>query len=163
MTTKLFVGLPTAFSDEERAEFVQLVKKDPQVNENSLSRLVEQAHFLTFLYIEGTLVGTNAIKNNPEYQRKLEARAGVLLSDSDYFGEVGYLHVAETKRGVGLSDVLLVSTFAAVKRKGLFATIQSTNVGSRRLFERYGFWQVGKSWPSTKMKDQVSLYIRPRR
>ncbi|PBB23275.1 MULTISPECIES: GNAT family N-acetyltransferase [unclassified Mesorhizobium] len=163
MTLQLVVRPPSAFSSIERNAFVELVKKDPQVNKASLPGLVEQAHFLAFLYIEEKLVGTHAIKNNRPYQRRLEGadRAGVKLPDSEYFAEVGYLHIAEGHRGARLGNLLALGIFAAVKGRGLFATIQSKNLPSRRLFERYGFLQVGKSWQSGQKDDQVSLYIRP--
>lgn len=163
MAVQLAVRPPNTFTKEERSAFVELVKKDPQVNKATLPGFVEKAHFLACLYLDGALVGTNAVKSNPDYQRKLETRAGVSLPDTEYFGEVGYLHIATGNRGARLGDILLLGTFAAIRGKGLFATIQSTNVPSRRLFERYGFIQVGKSWPSKEVKDQVNLYVRPSR
>ena len=163
MTMQLVVRPPNAFTKDERSAFVELVKKDPQVNKATLSDLVEDAHFLAFLYLEGTLVGTHAIKNNRPYQRTLEGldKAGVSLPDAEYFAEVGYLHVDTTHRGARRGELLALGAFAVVKGKGLFATIQSKNVASRRLFERHGFMQVGKSWQSTQKDDQVNLYVRP--
>lgn len=163
MTVELIMKLGKNATPEERAAFVELVKKDPQVNKATLTGFVARAHFLAFLYLDGELVGTHAIKDNRSYQRKLEGadRAGVSLPDAEYFGEVGYLHVAEGHRGARLSELLALGVFAAVKGKGLFATIQSKNVPSRRLFERHGFTQVGKPWQSTQKDDQVHLYIRP--
>ncbi|PAQ08134.1 GNAT family N-acetyltransferase [Mesorhizobium temperatum] len=162
MTVQLVVKPANTFKPEERSAFVELVKQDPQVNEATLPGLVDDAHFLAFLHLDGVLVGTNAIKNNPGYWGGIEEKAGVDLPPADYFAEVGYLHVAEGNRGKKLGDLLILGTFAAVKGQGLFATIQSTNIGSRRIFERHGFTQVGKSWPSTKVKDQLNLYIRPK-
>lgn len=163
MTIKLIVKAGKDATPEERTTFVGLVKQDPQVNKKTLPSFVAQAHFLAFLYLDGTLVGTHAVKDNRPYQRTLEGpdKAGVSLPDPEYFAEVGYLHVAKGHRGARFGDLLALGVFAAVKGKGLFATIQSKNVPSRRIFERYGFAQVGKPWQSSQRDDQVHLYIRP--
>lgn len=161
MTVKLKVGPGTAFTPPQREEFEKLVLLDPQVQKDGLAGRIERASFLAFLYIDGSLVGTNAIKSNRRYQRTIEANAGALLPDDEYAGEVGYLHVAKGHRGMRLGDLLVLASFAEVRGKGLFATIQSKNTGSRRLFERHGFTSVGKSWPSQQVDDQLYLYIRP--
>ena len=162
MTVELTVKPASAFSDAQRDAFKELVLRDPQVQEDGLSDRITKAHYLAFLHLEGKLVGVSAIKNNREYQRTLEGYAGVQLPDTKYFGEIGYLHIDKDCRRAHLANILLLATFAATKEKGLFATIQSTNVGSRRLFEKHGFIQVGKSWPSKEVADQVNLYVRQR-
>lgn len=165
MTVQLVVNPANAFTKEERSEFVALVKKDPQVNKKTLSGFVDTAHFLAFLRLNGALSGTCAIKNNRPYQRSLEGndKAAVSLPDADFFAEIGYLHVDKSQRGARLADILILGALATVRGKGLFATIQSKNVPSRRLFERYGFTQVGKPWASQERDDQVHLYVRPGR
>jgi GNAT superfamily N-acetyltransferase len=162
MTVQLIVRPPKSFTPEERSAFVELVKKDPQVNKNTLPKLVDDAYLLVFLYIDGILVGTNAVKNNPDYWMDLEDNSGVTLDSTEYLGEIGYMHVAEAHRGAGLGKLLELATIAAAKGKGLFCTIQSKNLPSRRLVEGFGFKQVGKSWPSKEAKgDVVNLYLRP--
>lgn len=162
MTVMLVVKPGKDFTDDERKRFEALVLKDPQVAKDGLSKRLKDAHFLAFLNIGGALAGTNALKYNPGYWRELEKKAGVSLPATDCFAEVGYLHVAERNRGKKLGDLLILATLAAVEGQGLFATIQSKNIASRRLFERYEFRQFGKSWPSTKVNDQLNLYVRPR-
>ena len=111
---------------------------DPQVKKEDLTARIEAASFLAFLHLDSDLIGTNAIKSNRTHQRTIEGHAGVLLPDAEYFGEVGYLHIAKGHRGARLGDLLVLASLAAVREKGLFATIQSMNIGSRRLFERHG-------------------------
>ncbi len=162
MTVEITIRPADEFCETQRKQFKDLVLSDQQVQSAGLSNRIDNAIYLAFLHLDGKLVGINAIKNNRPYQRSLEERAGVELPDSNYLGEVGYLHVAKDYRRAHLADVLLLATFAATKEKGLFATIQSTNIGSRRLFKKHGFVQVGKSWPSNEVKDQVNLYVRLR-
>ncbi|RWM76938.1 MAG: GNAT family N-acetyltransferase [Mesorhizobium sp.] len=165
MTVQLVVNPANAFPQEDRSAFVALVKKDPQVNKETLPGFVDGAHFLAFLRLDGALSGTCAIKNNRQYQRRLEGndKAAVSLPDADFFAEIGYLHVDKKQRGARLGDFLILGALATVRGKGLFATIQSKNIPSRRLFERYGFTQVGKPWASEQKDDQVHLYVRPGR
>ncbi|WP_416377186.1 GNAT family N-acetyltransferase [Aminobacter sp. MET-1] len=161
MTIGLTISPASAFTVEQRKAFEALVLQDPQVQREGLTGRIAEAHYLALLFLNDELVGTNAIKSNRPYQRTLEERAGVSLADAEYFGEIGYLHVDKQCRRARLADILLLGTFAVVKGQGLFATIQSMNVASRRLFERHGFTQVGNSWPSNKIKDRVNLYVRP--
>lgn len=165
MTLTIVVRPPNAFTAEDKTAFKELVGKDKQVNKETLPKLVEDAHLLAFLHIDNVLVGTHAIKNNPDYWTGLEEKAGVTLPAADYFGEVGYMHIAEAHRGAGLGKLLELATIAAAKGRGLFCTIQSKNVSSRRLVESFGFKQVGKPWPSQEAegKDVVNLYVRPGR
>ncbi|RWQ16136.1 GNAT family N-acetyltransferase [Mesorhizobium sp.] len=161
MTIELTVKPGNEFTADLRKAFEELVLLDPQVQQQGLTARIEAASYLAFLHLDGELVGTNSIKHNRKHQRTIEGHAGVLLPDAEYFGEVGYLHVAEGHRGARLGDLLVLASLAAVQGEGLFATIQSMNIGSRRLFERHGFVGVGKSWPSTKVDDQLILCIRP--
>lgn len=160
MAVQLVVKPGKDFTTDQRKKFAELVLQDPQVNKAALPGLVGKAHFLAFLFIDGKLVGTNAIKNNQPYWQTLEGKAGVSLSNADYLGEVGYLHVDKDHRGARLGNLLVLGTLAAIKKQGLFATIQAKNASSLRLFERYGFAQVGKSWESEQQDDQVNLYVR---
>lgn len=163
VSVHLIVRPGSSFTREEREAFEDLVLRAPQVEKQGLSKRIQDAHFLCLLYLNGELVGTNAIKDNRGHQRTIETQAGVSLPDAEYLGEVGYLHVAKDHRRARLGDLLVLGTLAAVKEQGLFTTIQSKNLAPRKLFERHGFIQAGKSWPSDKGTDQVNLYVRPAR
>lgn len=161
MTLKIVVAPPNTFTFEEKSAFKELVRSDKQVNKAILSKLVEDAHLLSFLYIDDLLVGTHAVKNNPSYWAALEEKTGIALPATDYFGEIGYMHIAQAHRGAGLGQLLESATIAASEGKGLFCTIQSKNLSSRRRVEGFGFKQLGKSWPSQEAMDVVNLYVRP--
>ena len=162
MKIEIFTEAGKRFSRQARIEFESLVTLDPQVSRNHLSKHIFDAHYLTMLHHESRLIGTCAIKNNPDYRRDIETRARVRLDETEYFGEVGYLHVLERHRGKGLSEKLMAATLGVAQGKALFATIRSKNVASRRTFEKFGFVSAGASWPSTKVKDDVILYIKQR-
>jgi len=147
---------------KERAAFEQLVLCDPQVSPDGLSGRIARAHVLAFLYDGSKLIGTGAIKRNPNHQAHVADDSGIPLPKAEFLGEVGYLHTAEGYRRRGHGDQVLRSLIDAGQGKELFATIQSKNEPSQRLLGRHGYVRVGKAWRSEQADDDVSLYIRPK-
>lgn len=160
MSLELFVKPARLFDTGHRRQFEKLVLSGGQVMSDGLPERVASAHYLAFLTVDGEPVGTNAVKNNRVHQRTIERDSGVELADDEYLGEVGWLYVVKAHRRIRLGDLLTSAILASAGGHGLFATIQSKNIGARLLHERHGFYQVGKSWPSSEQKDMVSLYIR---
>lgn len=160
MSLTLTVKPAKDVADYQRKSFEDLVLRDPQVQENGLSARIAAAYLLAFAYVGDRLCGVGAVKNNPGHQRTLARNAGVQLPRSKYWGEIGYLHVVDGYRELGLGRRLLEVLIEASAGKGLFATIQTKNERSRRLFEGRGFVRVGNSWPSSQVDDEVNLYIR---
>lgn len=160
MTIDLIVKPGEDATPEERAAFEELVLRDPQVNPHGLTGRIAQAHLLGFLYKDGELIGTGAIKNNPAHQEDVAEDAGVLLSSAEYLGEIGYIHTAAAHRKQGYGDRVLAALIQAANDKELFATIQSKNESSQRLLARHGYVRVGETWPSNQIDDDVNLYIR---
>ncbi|WP_372402821.1 GNAT family N-acetyltransferase [Tistrella bauzanensis] len=145
---------------EELEKFKELVLRDPQVTPNGLSGRIAQAHLLAFLYKDGELIATGAVKCNPEHQAHVAEDSGIPLPQAEYLGEIGYLHTADEHRRRGYGDRVLASLISSGKDMELFATIQLKNDPSQRLLARHGFIRTGKSWPSNQVDDDVNLYIR---
>ncbi|RWF83654.1 GNAT family N-acetyltransferase [Mesorhizobium sp.] len=162
MNIELMLKAGKDATPEERAAFKELVLRDPQVDPKGLSGRIAQAYLLAFLYKDGELIATGAIKNNSWHQEHVAEDAGVPLPSAEYLGEVGYIHTAEGHRRHGHGDRVLASLAEAAGGKELFATIQSKNKLSQRLLARNGYVRVGKSWPSNRVDDRVNLYIRPK-
>ncbi|MEQ8737719.1 MAG: hypothetical protein RID59_04035 [Hoeflea sp.] len=161
MPLELIVKSAKLFDSGQKLQFENLVLAGGQVLRDNFSQRIENAHYLAFLAIDGELAETNAVKNNRPHQRSIEEKSGVELSDDEYLGEVGWLHVVESRRRARLGDLLTSAILAVAGTQGLFATIQSENGAARRLHERHGFCQVGNSWPSTESAGMVVLYTRP--
>lgn len=160
MSLELVVKPAELFDTGNKRRFEKLVLSGGQVTTTGLLGRVVKAHYLAFLTIDGELIGTNAVKNNRTHRRSIEKNSGVELADDEYLGEVGWLYVVEAHRGGRLGDLLMSAILAVAGSGGLFATIQSKNVGARLLHERHGFYHVGKSWSSSERKDMVNLFIR---
>lgn len=160
LMTELVVKAGKDATLEEREKFKELVLRDPQVAPNGLSGRIAQAHLLAFLYKDGELVATGAVKCNPEHQAHVAEDAGIPLPQAEYLGEIGYLHTADEHRRRGYGDRVLASLVKASENMELFATIQFKNDSSQRLLARHGFIRTGKSWPSNQVDDDVNLYIR---
>ncbi len=160
LMTELVVKAGKDATLEEREKFKELVLRDPQVTPNGLSDRIEQAHLLAFLYKDGELVATGAVKCNPEHQAHVAEDAAIPLPQAEYLGEIGYLHTADDHRRRGYGDRVLASLIRTSENMELFATIQLKNDLSQRLLARHGFIRTGKSWPSNQVDDDVNLYIR---
>ncbi len=159
-TTELVVKAGKDATPEEREKFRELVLRDPQVTPNGLSGRIAKAHLLAFLYKDGELIATGAVKCNPEHQAHVAEDAGISLPQAEYLGEIGYLHTADDHRRQGYADRVLESLIKASENMGLFATIQLKNDSSQRLLARHGFILTGRSWRSIQVDDDVNLYIR---
>lgn len=159
-TTELVVKAGKDAIPEERERFRELVLRDPQVTPNGLSGRIAQAHLLAFLYKDGELIATGAVKCNPEHQAHVAEDAGISLPQAKYLGEIGYLHTADDHRRQGYGDQVMEGLIQASEGAGLFATIQLKNEPSQRFLAQHGFIRTGKSWPSNQVDDDVNLYIR---
>jgi|APThiThiocy_cv2_1041547.scaffolds.fasta_scaffold08542_6 hypothetical protein len=89
LMTKLVVKAGKDATLEEREKFKELVLRDPQVAPNGLSGRIAQAHLLAFLYKDGELVVTGAVKCNPEHQAHVAENSGISLPQAEYLGEIG--------------------------------------------------------------------------
>ncbi len=158
--TELVVKAGKDATPEERKKFRELVLRDPQVAPKGLSCRIAQAHLLAFLYKDGALLATGAVKCNPQHQAHIAKDAGIPLPQAEYLGEAGYLHTADRHRRQGYGDRVMEALIQASKDSGLFATIQRKNEPSRQFLARHGFIRTGKSWPSKQVDDDVHLYIR---
>lgn len=159
MSLLLEVKEPKCFKAELKSDFKDLVLKDPQVAANGLAKKIEKAKFLAVLTIDNSLAGVAALKQNKDYWTSIKDNSGIDITGSEYVGEIGYMHVASEYRGRVLGDLLLLACLSECGASKTFATIQSLNIASRRLFERHGFSRVGQSWLSKKNDDRVELYI----
>jgi hypothetical protein len=94
LMTRLVVKAGKDATLEEREKFKELVLRDPQVAPNGLSGRIAQAHLLAFLYKDGELVATGAVKCNPEHQAHLAEDAPPLPHNDKAMSLVGRVVIA---------------------------------------------------------------------
>lgn len=146
---------PTALAD-----FENLVREGERVDPQGLTQRIREASRLLFLReSNGQLVGVGALKHPLlSYRIKVFAKAGMTTLSDEYPVELGWVTVAKSHQGRGLSRRIIAQLVSLAGDQNLFAT---TRVDARamRYAADYGFRPAGKSYPSGRGYDLV-LYLR---
>ncbi|MER9776594.1 GNAT family N-acetyltransferase [Mesorhizobium sp. M0220] len=153
---------PNEFSDAELAAFVELVVSEGEVTRHGLLGRVKAARGLVILYDGEILVGTAAIKN-PElgYRADVFAKSKSLADDTAYAVELGYVVVASSHRGRGLSWSLVDAALPFTNGSAVFATTRSNNAAMQRILPARGFTANGSPYPSAEHPGQeIRLFLR---
>lgn len=122
---------------------------------------LKNARLLVLLREEGTdrIVGVGSLKTpDPGYRLNKFADAGIAIGGYEDALELGYVVVAEDKRGEQLSG-LVVDLIAKEVREPTFATTDSNTMKNN--LSRSGFTRVGRDWQG--QKGALSLWtLTPR-
>lgn len=154
------------FSDlhpAERASVAQLVADGGAVigSAAQIHARLGSTYILVLLREQETdrIVGAASLKNpDPAYRAKKFADAGVDLSGFEEAPELGYVVVAEDRRGQSLSSGMIVLVAEGIHQPA-FAT--TDNPVMKKNLSRAGFRQEGREWQG--QKGALSLWtISPR-
>jgi GNAT superfamily N-acetyltransferase len=96
---------------------------------------------------------------DPARRDRVPADEAVLLPD-DYDLELGWIFVAESHRGRGLSRELVEHLIAHVETARIYATTREANLPMRRTNERCGFRLEGSPYRSKLGNYSLVLYVR---
>jgi GNAT superfamily N-acetyltransferase len=150
MVTKLYHKAPAECSPQERAEFAALVRKGGEINPKGLDARISLAAQLVFLKQGADLLGIAAIKN---------PLGGYRIAQFPF--ELGWVFVEPSARGNGHSRTLVRYALAPLAHTGVFATSRSDNAPMHRTLAAFGFTAEGKTYPSTREKYALRLFVRP--
>ena len=92
------------------------------------------------------------------YRSKVFAEARATTPPDEYRVELGWVAVAESHQGRGLSRRIIGQLISLSENENLFATTRSDK-RARRFAADYGFKLAGKAYPSGRGYDLV-LYLR---
>jgi GNAT superfamily N-acetyltransferase len=151
---------PSGCSDGEIAAFCCFVRQGGEVGALGLEGRVRQAKALSFLYVDGTLVGVAALKQpDPGYRSKVFKKAGVPKDAPLPDFELGWVYVQPDRQGKGYS--LVLSSAAKTQSDGapIFATTRSDNAAMQKTLERLKFRRIGDSYPSEDGERTLLLYV----
>jgi GNAT superfamily N-acetyltransferase len=158
LTSSIFS--PSDCTAEALADFERLVLEGGAVNPQGLTQRIRNAFRLLFLRTsDGQLVGVGALKHpGPGYRNRVFANAQATAASDEYRVELGWVVVAKTHQGRGLSTRIVGDLLPFAKDENLFAT---TEVDQRvmRYASDHGFEINGKPYPSGRGYDLV-LYLR---
>jgi GNAT superfamily N-acetyltransferase len=151
---------PADCSQQALADFEKLVIEAGTVDPKGLTQRIRQASRLLFLReSNGQLVGVGALKHPlSSYRSKVFAKARATAASDEYPMELGWVAVAKSHQGRGLSRRVIGQLISLAGNENLFATTRS-DARAMRFAADHGFKPAGKPYPSGRGYDLV-LYLR---
>jgi GNAT superfamily N-acetyltransferase len=150
---------PSDCSAQALADFEKLVIKGSAVDPEGLTQRIHNASRLLFLREpDGKLVGVGALKHpRPSYRSSVFAKARANVPPDRYHVELGWVVVAKSHQGRGLSARIIGELLALVRDENVFAT---TRVDDRamRFASAHGFEPNGDFFPSGRGYN-LALYL----
>jgi GNAT superfamily N-acetyltransferase len=158
LTSSIFS--PSDCTAEALAEFEKLVIEGGAVNPQGLAQRIRNAFRLLFLRTsDAQLVGVGALKHpRPGYRDRVFANAQASAASDQYRVELGWVVVAKTHQGQGLSTRIVGELLTFAKNENVFATTRADERVMRYASD-HGFEINGKPYPSGRGYDLV-LYLR---
>ena len=151
---------PSDCSPEALADFENLVTKYGTVDPEGLTQRIRDASRLLFLReSSGQLVGVGALKHPlSSYRSKVFAKAQTTTPPDEYCVELGWVAVAKSHQGRGLSRRIIGELISLAENENLFATTRDY-ARAMRFAADYAFKPAGKPYPGGRGYDLV-LYLR---
>jgi GNAT superfamily N-acetyltransferase len=151
---------PSDCTPQMLADFENLVIEAGTVDPEGLTQRIRDASRLLFLReSDGQLVGVGALKHPLlSYRSKVFAKAGTTTVSDEYRVELGWVTVAKSHQGRGLSRRIISQLVSLAENENLFATTRADG-RAMRFAADYGFKPAGKPYPSGRGYDLV-LYLR---
>jgi predicted GNAT family N-acyltransferase len=151
---------PSDCTSQALADFENLVTKYGTVDPEGLTQRIRDASRLLYLReSNGQLVGVGALKRPQlSYRRKVFAKARATTPPDEYRVELGWVAIAKSHRGRGLSRRIIGQLISLAENENLFATTRA-DARAMRFAADYGLKTAGYPYPSGRGYDLV-LYLR---
>ena len=158
LTSSIFS--PSDCTAQALADFEKLVIEGGAIGPEGLTQRIRNAFRLLFLRTADVqLVGVGALKHpRPAYRNKVFANARATIPSDEYPVELGWVVVAKSHRGRGLSTRIIGELLTVARNENVFATARADERVMRYASD-HGFEINGKSYPSGRGYDLV-LYLR---
>ena len=153
---------PSQCSAQDLADFEKLVIEAGAVDPQGLTQRIRDASRLLFLrQTNGEIVAVGGLKHPlADYRDGVFAKAGIPTLSDEYRIELGWVAVAKSRQGLGLSRRIIAELMSLAYNQNVFATTRADE-RAIRLAADYGFEPAGKPYPSGRGYDLV-LYLRNR-
>jgi GNAT superfamily N-acetyltransferase len=151
---------PSDCAPQALADFENLVTKYGTVDPEGLTQRIRDASRLLFLReLNGQVVGAGALKRPQlSYRSKVFAKARATTLPDGYRVELGWVAVAKSHEGRGLSRRIIGQLISLAENENLFATTRA-DARAMRFAADFGFRPAGYPYPSGRGYDLV-LYLR---
>ncbi len=151
---------PSDCTPQALADFKNLVIEGGTVDPQGLAQRIRNASRLLFLRESNRqLVGVGALKHPLlGYRAKVFAKARATTPPDEYRVELGWVAVAKSHQGRGLSLRIIGQLISLAENENVFATTRA-DARAMRFAVEYGLKPAGKPYPSGRGYDLV-LYLR---
>ena len=155
-----FIVSPSDCTPQALADFESLLTEVATVEPEGLTQRIRHASQLLLLReSNGQLVGVGALKHPlSSYRTRVFAMAGIAVLSDEYPVELGWVAVAKSHEGRGLSRRIIGELIDVAENQNLFATTRA-DARTMRFAADYGFKPAGKPYPSGRRYDLI-LYLR---
>ena len=157
MSTKLKIGKPDNFSEEEKSQFLQLLIEQGQVGNPNLEK-INASTLICIAFVDNDAIGIGAIKN--VYKSPFDyAQVSELKDYFDY--ELGYLFVKNKYKGQGIGKKISELLVLDLGAKNVFATTELSDENSMKfILEKLGFKQIGKPYLGRETRKAIGLFVK---
>jgi GNAT superfamily N-acetyltransferase len=151
---------PSDCTPQALTDFENLLIEAGTVDPEGLTQRIRDASRLLFLREQnGRLVGVGALKRPQlDYRCRVFGKARATTPPDEYRVELGWVAVAKSHQGRGLSRRMIGQLISLAVNDNLFATTRADE-RALRFAADYGFKPAGKPYPSGRGYDLV-LYLR---
>ena len=155
---------PADCTPQTLADFEKLVIEAGTVDPQGLTQRIRDAFRLLFLRESNReLVGVGALKHPlSSYRAKVFAKARATTPPDEYGVELGWVAVAKSHQGRGLSLRIIDQLIRLAENENVFATTRA-DARAMRFAVEYGFKPAGKPYPSGRGYDLVLYLCNARR
>ena len=156
----LYILSPSDCTPQALDHFENLYNKYGTVDPEGLRQRIRDAFRLLFMReSNGQLIGVGALKRPLlSYRTRVFAKAGATTPPDEYHVELGWVAVAKSHQGRGLSRRIIGQLISLAENENLFATTRA-DARAMRFAADHGFKPAGKPYPSGRGYDLV-LYLR---
>lgn len=150
---------PSECSEQELAEFIELVKQGNAVNTSDINVQLQRAKCLLFCTMKQRLVAIGAIKTPLQsYKNTIFEKAGQQPLAAHHQAELGWISVNRAFRGLGITHKLIEKLVTQLANTSFYATLRVDNQIMRKRFLAHGMRQLGKAFRSQRGDYDLCLF-----
>jgi hypothetical protein len=155
------VKAPKQCTETELDQFADKVTAGGEVIDGARKR-IESAFRLGFIFYDGVVVGTAAIKKPADtYRTKVFEKAKSKLIPTKFRYELGWIFLDLAHRKKGQMTRLLKELMPVAKENAIFATTRTTNDVMQEMLLQLKFSQDGHEYRSEQQADAtLKLFVR---
>lgn len=139
-----------------------LIKEGGEVGSKSLAKNLTNARLIVTVSKGGAAKGVGVLKRpQMSYRKKISAKTGLPLEESEYPYELGYVFIRPELRRRGISHAVIAALLDHDDGRGVFATVRTNNAAMRFGLSRAGFVACGFTYLSERDDSELGVLLKP--